>query len=261
MSTDPKLFSLLDEFDDFPYNPSLRIPPLQDPLPFIPASRPSPLEPNARVNDGTHNATAKLTSRRKALAEAKLIGENETGTSLEASIVQQNISGVLSTEESRQGQKLDNVVRLNEFVQLPKPTATAKESKPPPFRPVAVLTELHKPPPSAALFPPITPNTPSRDENLPRVDPKLFPETLVISENGSEVSGREPDSPKDDIDRDTYGPIKRAVLRPRKKWTEEETQDLLKGVMKFGPGKWKKILNDPESNFSAERTTVDLKDR
>ncbi|MCJ1393874.1 hypothetical protein MMC18_006750 [Xylographa bjoerkii] len=260
MSTDPRLFSLLDEFDDFSYSPSFRIPPLQDPLPFIPASRPSPLEPNARVNDGTHNATAKLTSRRKALAEAKLIGENDTGASYEAVIVQQNVGVVRNTEGPRKRQKVDCVTRINEFVQLPKPTATTQDAKPPPFEPVAVLTELHEPPPSAALFPPITPNHLSRDESLPKIDPRL-PEALVLPKDGSKVLGRNPCSPKDDVDRDTYGPIKRAVLRPRKKWTEEETQDLLKGVSKFGPGKWKKILNDPELNFSAERTTVDLKDR
>ncbi|MCJ1404203.1 hypothetical protein MMC11_007428 [Xylographa trunciseda] len=261
MSTDPRLFSLLEEFEDFSYSPSLRIPPLQDPLPFIPASRPSPLEPNARINDGTHNATAKLTSRRKALAEAKLIGENDTGATYEVGIAQQNAGVVLDTGGPRKRQKVDNVTRINEFVQLPKPKATAKEAKLPPFQPVAVLTELHEPPPSAALFPPITPNHPSREESLQKIDPRLFPEPLVIPNDGSKVSGRKPNPLKDDIDQDTYGPIKRAVLRPRKKWTEEETQDLLKGVSKFGPGKWKKILNDQGLNFSAERTTVDLKDR
>ncbi|MCJ1385705.1 hypothetical protein MMC17_008828 [Xylographa soralifera] len=261
MSTDPRPFSLVDEFDDSPYSSSFRIPPLQDPLPFIPTSRPSPLEPNARVNDSTHNATAKLTSRRKALAEAKLIGENDTGASYKATIVQQNVGVSLGTEAPKKKQKVDSVTRITEFVQLPKPKATAKEAKPPPFQPVAVLTELHEPPPSAALFPPITPNHPSGEEGLLKINLRLVPETLVIPRNGSTVSDQKSNSPKDDIDRDTYGPIKRAVLRPRKKWTEEETQDLLKGVSKFGPGKWKKILNDPELNFSAERTTVDLKDR
>ncbi|MCJ1435709.1 hypothetical protein MMC27_005084 [Xylographa pallens] len=261
MSTDPRLFSLLDEFDDTSYSPSFRIPPLQDPLPYTPTSRPSPLEPNARVNDNTHNTTAKLTSRRKALAEAKLIGENDTGASYEATIVQQNTGVMLSTEGSETRQKVDKVTRINEFVQLPKPTTAAKKARPPPFQPVAVLTELHEPPPSAALFPPITSTHPSREESLPKIDPRLLPETLAILRNGSKVSDRISNSPREDIDRDTYGPIKRAVLRPRKKWTEEETEDLLKGVSKFGPGKWKKILNDPELNFSAERTTVDLKDR
>ncbi|MCJ1285937.1 hypothetical protein MMC26_005279 [Xylographa opegraphella] len=261
MSTDPKLFSPVDEFEDPSYSSSFRIPPLQDPLPYITTSRPLPLEPNARVNDSSHNATAKLTSRRKALAEAKLIGENDTGHSYEATIVKQNIGVVRSIEGSEKGQQVDNVIRVNEFVQLPKPTAAVKEARPPPFQPVAVLTELHEPPPSAALFPPITSNQSSREESLPKLDPRLVPEILIIPGNRSKLSDQICNSPKEDIDQDAYGPIKRAVLRPRKKWTEEETHDLLKGVSKFGPGKWKKILNDPELYFSSERTTVDLKDR
>ena len=48
--------------------------------------------------------------------------------------------------------------------------------------------------------------------------------------------------------------------RARRKWTESETQDLLRGVQRHGVGKWKQILEDPTYNFD-ERTAVDLKDR
>ena len=45
-----------------------------------------------------------------------------------------------------------------------------------------------------------------------------------------------------------------------RKWTDEETKDLLRGVEKHGPGKWKSILDDETFSFE-HRTAVDLKDR
>lgn len=50
------------------------------------------------------------------------------------------------------------------------------------------------------------------------------------------------------------------AAKTRKKWSEEETADLVKGVSKFGIGSWKKILQHPDYNFNS-RTAVDLKDR
>ena len=261
MSTDPKPYSLLDDFDDFPYNPLLRIPPLQDPLPFTLSSRPSPLEPNARVNDGTHNATARLTSRRKALAEAKLIGDNDHSTSYEAAAAEPHALLRGDVQEPRKRQKLDNLVRPLDFVQLPKPLAKAKDSKPKPYEPVPVLNQLHEPPPSAALFPPIIPSAAKEDENLPKIDPRLFPEFTIGQSKDPYTSVPKTDTLPNESDKEQFGPVKRATLRPRRKWTEEETQDLLKGVAIHGPGKWKKILNDKNLKFSKERTTVDLKDR
>ncbi|KAF9647230.1 hypothetical protein BDM02DRAFT_2733890 [Thelephora ganbajun] len=48
--------------------------------------------------------------------------------------------------------------------------------------------------------------------------------------------------------------------RPRKKWTHEETQNLVRGCNKWGVGNWKAILKDPELVFD-NRSPVDLKDR
>ncbi|KAJ2557235.1 hypothetical protein EV175_001468, partial [Coemansia sp. RSA 1933] len=50
------------------------------------------------------------------------------------------------------------------------------------------------------------------------------------------------------------------VRRAARKWTEEETENLLKGCSKYGVGAWKKILDDPSFTFNS-RTSVDLKDR
>ncbi len=56
------------------------------------------------------------------------------------------------------------------------------------------------------------------------------------------------------------GPERVGAVRPRRKWTSQETQNLLQGVAKHGVGNWKKILGDPTYSFNA-RSGIDLKDR
>ncbi|KAG1796948.1 uncharacterized protein HD556DRAFT_260886 [Suillus plorans] len=48
--------------------------------------------------------------------------------------------------------------------------------------------------------------------------------------------------------------------KPRKKWSEEETQMLVEGCNTWGVGNWKAILKDPKLTFD-NRSPVDLKDR
>jgi len=48
--------------------------------------------------------------------------------------------------------------------------------------------------------------------------------------------------------------------KQRRKWTQEETDCLLKGVAQFGIGSWKKILECEDFTFNF-RSAVDLKDR
>ncbi|KAJ5288860.1 hypothetical protein N7478_001890 [Penicillium angulare] len=62
--------------------------------------------------------------------------------------------------------------------------------------------------------------------------------------------GTEPMSPK------TRGRSRKNL----RKWTEEETTDLLRGVVKCGIGNWTAILAQPELNFN-KRTASNLKDR
>ncbi|KAJ2340732.1 hypothetical protein GGF43_006341, partial [Coemansia sp. RSA 2618] len=50
------------------------------------------------------------------------------------------------------------------------------------------------------------------------------------------------------------------LRRAARKWSEEETENLLQGCSKYGVGAWKKILDDPNFTFN-NRTSVDLKDR
>lgn len=243
-----------DIFDDFPLHHSLRIPPLIDPLPFISATsdRPSPLEPNARVNANIDNETAKLTGRRKALAEAKPLGDGDSNDLRPLRKGRDDLRPIQKSPRKRQ--KLYDHEHLADFVQLPKPKTKVKEEKPPPFQPISVLNELHEPPPSAALFPPITPGAMLDGEDW-LLSTEIGSRSTQASEKGV-IKKRRLKETKD-------GPPPRRVShRPhRTKWSTMETECLIKGVAIYGMGKWKKILHHSEFSFEKGRTPVDLKDR
>ncbi|KAL8997011.1 MAG: hypothetical protein Q9169_003601 [Polycauliona sp. 2 TL-2023] len=233
-----------DIFDDLCPS-SLRIPPLQDPFPFPTTTdqRPSPLEPNARTNSNIDKEAAKLTGRGKALAEAKPIGESENN----------ELRPIHSTPRKRQ--KKYDAKQTPDFVQLPRPQAKVKDDNPRPFLPISVLNALHEPPPSAALFPPITPNALQVEH-----DHRLSVSSLAepVAEDNSEEHRRE--SLAKESTKKARSP-KRLYLRKRSKWSEVETRSLIKGVDKYGVGKWTKVLNDPDFYFSEGRNAIDLKDR
>ncbi|MCJ1337709.1 hypothetical protein MMC09_002992 [Bachmanniomyces sp. S44760] len=260
MSVEQQLFVTLDDFNPFYNDLSLNIPPLQDPEPTKTAGRPSPLEPNARVHGGVDTVTsiAATAARRKALAAAKSIGEPDSPpkTRKGSVIPPGRHSKDLRADGLRKTHKIQHYERVTDFVQLPRPNSKIKDEKPPPFRPVSVLNELHEPPPSAALFPPITPNASQEQQQhyLPESSPcnQASEEQLTASESGGNGNTQEDDRA-----------IKqhRNNLRPRQKWSELETKQLLEGIKIYGQGKWKKILEHPEFSFLPERTSVDLKDR
>lgn len=229
--------------DDFPFDPALRIPPLHDPFPDLSAqsTRPSPLEPNARVDDSIDNGTAKLTGRRKALAEAKPLDEPTGANDLRP--IQKN---------PRKKPKLHEHERIADFVQLPQPNAKIKNDKLPPFQPVSVLNELHEPPPSAALFPPITPKDGQGDQRRRR--------STLSRSSSREASPTAPGSaavPQEDESPST----KRTSHRSKRQWTPHESKQLAEGIEIYGFGKWKKILNHRDFSFQPGRTAVDLKDQ
>lgn len=70
---------------------------------------------------------------------------------------------------------------------------------------------------------------------------------------------QEMNQPPQDNDTSTNKARKRAT-KPRRKWSEEETNHLLLGVNRHGVGKWTSILEDPDFKFN-ERSAGDLKDR
>lgn len=249
-----------DIFDDFQAHPSLRIPPLQDPFPplSVITRRPSPLEPNARVNiDSEAN---KLTGRQRALAQAKLLGAPEH-SELDVSVTAKP-AAILEAQETehpkerpRKKQKLYDHEQIADFVQLPRPQAKLRDNKPRPFQPISVLNELHEPPPSAALFPPITPNASQEEHDQCHSGSGQLP-------SQTKDPGRPPSKKRKPRVRSTGGcTAKRTYTRERTAWTEEETDQLVKGVAIYGVGRWKSILDHPELYFRQGRTNMDLKDR
>ena len=236
-----------DIFDDSPIRSSLRIPPLQDPspAPSTKAGRPSPLEPEARVN--ISNEATELTGRRKALAQAVPLGAREPND-------QEPMETQSIQEHPRKKQKVYAHKTITDFVQLPKPQRKVKEDKPRPFRPISVLNELHEPPPSAALFPPITPSASQEEQE----DIRSNVRSVKTSKVKEHLPAKETKVKKSSSDANIS---KRVYLRQRTKWTEEETEQLVKGVAIYGMGRWKDILEHPEFTFQEGRTGMDLKDR
>lgn len=245
-----------DIFDDFQPRTSLRIPPLQDRLPqlSIISRRPSLLEPNARVN--IDSEVNKLTGRQRALAQAKHLGAPDQNE-LEIPIAAKPTANLEAQqtehpkERPRKKKKLYDHEQIADFVQLPQPQTKSREDKPRPFQPISVLNELLEPPPSAALFPPITPNA-SQEE---------LDSNAGQHPNKTNFPTRPPGKGKPRIHSTGSRTAKRTYTRERTAWTEEETDQLVKGVAIYGMGRWKSILDHPELHFREGRTNMDLKDR
>ncbi|KAL7963159.1 hypothetical protein V8C34DRAFT_267322 [Trichoderma compactum] len=113
-----------------------------------------------------------------------------------------------------------------------------------------IINGLLEPPPHVALFPPIES---SAFDDTDAGQSKLLHE-LSYSPPGPRLSP-EPDQP-------VAKPraTRKRSSKPRRKWTEEETNHLLKGVDRHGVGKWTNILDDPDYTFNS-RSAGDLKDR
>lgn len=145
-----------------------------------------------------------------------------------------------------------------DFVQLPQPLKKQKASSEMRFPPMIV--GLVQPPPNAALFPSMS--SASFDSRPHSEPPKALslgkpPELpLAVDEHHDTAMP----SPTADAERTPTGRLKRRAAKPRRKWTEEETNHLLLGVSKHGVGRWTDILEDKDFSFN-ERTAGDLKDR
>jgi hypothetical protein len=135
-----------------------------------------------------------------------------------------------------------------DFVQLPKlpkKQKSAQQVVPP------IIAGLHEPPPDPAVFPPIT--SASFD------DSETFGLGAWKDLGGSHEDRTLFPSPADPEPSNPPKP-KRRPMKPRRKWTEEETNNLLLGVSRHGVGRWTTILEDPDFHFNG-RTAGDLKDR
>ncbi|ETN46569.1 uncharacterized protein HMPREF1541_00754 [Cyphellophora europaea CBS 101466] len=175
--------------------------------------------------------------------------------------------------------------------QLPRPAQREQiVHRPAPLLP-AMVTGLHEPPPSANLLPSMdadqrsgatrsaatskiqvkdilmptdTSRSPSPARQLPSLHSKP-PHLPHLDFPPPRRASTEPTPPTTS----TSTPVSATIpstrdgskpRRIRRKWTDDETRDLLAGVRKHGVGKWKQILTDPSYTFD-ERSAVDLKDR
>lgn len=190
------------------------------------------------------------------MAEAKPLGDTESSDMRPVETSSRNDLRPIPKSPRKRQKLYDHEHVIADFVQLPKPKTSAKEDKLPPFHPVSILNELHEPPPSAALFPPITPGA-RPDEQEWKAGTEAPKKDLA---EGKPALAKKPALNKHGKN-DKPLP-KRVCLRPQRvKWSEAEISQLVKGVAIYGMGKWKKILHHPEFEFQNGRTPVDLKDR
>ena len=164
------------------------------------------------------------------------------------------LKSLAPSNTSRKRRRTGDCGVVGPFVQLPRPPSKQRTEKYPPFQPMATLSGLHEPPPNAALFPPITPSA-SQDATVGNIlnastargpGSAATENVYAAAKNHKSVSS-------------TRAATKKEPLK-RPKWTDAETDELLRGVARFGVGRWKRILHHPDFTFSA-RTAVDLKDR
>lgn len=175
---------------------------------------------------------------------------------------------------------------------LQRPTKTVERARIPPL-----LQGLHQPPPlppSDRLFPPITDGASGFEQDIRdriksanasqevRAKRKRIVDTIKVGgtkdsnvysseldKDGQELTdscnlalepGKDAASSANRDERGSTVATKATKGRKRKKWSDEETRDLLLGVSRFGIGKWKRILKCSDYKFE-DRTAVDLKDR
>jgi hypothetical protein len=179
----------------------------------------------------------------------------------------------------------------NNPLTLPKPPQLPKKPAKRPRIP-PLLQGLHQPPPlpEGRIFPPITADggsfgrkigervglrSPPRPDSYREQERGEFQTTDTSQESvdelledqrgevGKPASRCLSDKENQEHATKTTGPItaaKAKEAKKRNKWSEQETNDLLLGVSRFGIGNWKKILQCTDFTFH-QRTAVDLKDR
>lgn len=206
----------------------------------------------------------------------------------------ENLPYPFDEETPRKRARLDLQDGFGEHLHLPAPKIHKEAPKQRSFGPLAILNGLNEPPPNAALFPPIETNSaptiltrPSRDRDekrapRPREDGRrhdireiIEPITEQIGESPKVVhaegqkTSRKGDlairaktrqTPEDKSSQPSVPSNKPGTRKKQRKWTDEETFDLLRGVVRCGVGNWTAILSQPDLRF-IDRTAANLKDR
>ncbi|KAI1645840.1 uncharacterized protein F4817DRAFT_163946 [Daldinia loculata] len=267
---EPRLIHLLNESTATPRPHHAELPPIKV-LPLPKASgRLHPIGPDAGQRSEVPDTNlGQLASQSMPSLHAVVDEATITNASLRTDISQPSDRTLLSHISSQDLRMIlddtpDNIEDLGkkrrpvkeDFVQLPQPlkkqkAATQQHMFPP------IIVGLLEPPSDASLFPPISSGS---FDNRPHSEP---PQALSITkppETSEPVEEKTNPSPPSEPERTPTGKVKRRAAKPRRKWSEEETNHLLLGVSKHGVGRWTDILEDPDYRFN-DRTAGDLKDR
>ncbi|KAL2256365.1 hypothetical protein VTK26DRAFT_1781 [Humicola hyalothermophila] len=198
-------------------------------------------KPPNRADDGPNLLTASIRPLQL------LLGESESAAP--AIPLHKIVDDAPDSPREPSTKKRHRVLTTKEdFVQLPKlpkKQKSAQQIVPP------IIAGLHEPPPDAAVFPPIASASFDDNEGFNIMAWKEFssgPEDRPVQLPAIEVGKSNP--PKQ----------RRRTMKPRKRWSDEETNNLLRGVSRYGVGRWTSILEDPDFEFDG-RTAGDLKDR
>ncbi|RYP19015.1 hypothetical protein DL765_003598 [Monosporascus sp. GIB2] len=271
---EPRLIHLLNESTATPRPHHAELPPIKGLS--LPPGRPHPIEPDAgRRSDGT-DANGSQLAAQQPRPSLYLVGGDEGSATATAGQRRENASSyaadrTLLSHISSQDLRmiLDDTPDCTEdpitkkrpskedFVQLPQPLKKQKSGTQQHVFP-PIIVGLLEPPLNVALFPPISSG--SFDDR----SHSEAPQALNIAKAPEIQTGPEdkyvPSPSPDAADKTPTGKAKRRAAKPRRKWTEEETNHLLMGVSKHGVGRWTDILADKEYSFN-DRSAGDLKDR
>ncbi|OTA56816.1 hypothetical protein K449DRAFT_154031 [Hypoxylon sp. EC38] len=266
---EPRLIHLLNESTATPRPHHAELPPIKVlPLPKT-SGRLHPIEPDASQRSEVSDASLGQLASQSMPSLYSVVDEAPTNSALRNDGSYPSDRTLLSHISSQDLRMIlddtpDNVEDLGkkrrpvkeDFVQLPQPLkkqkATTQQHMFPP-----IIVGLLEPPSDASLFPPISSGS---FDNRPHSEP---PQALSITKPpdlSDPAEDRANPSPPPEPERTPTGKVKRRAAKPRRKWSEEETNHLLLGVSKHGVGRWTDILEDPEYRFN-DRTAGDLKDR
>ena len=202
--------------------------------------------------EGAHADDGPARPRKSNLSLSRLLDEPET-VELSHSLRMILDDTPESVDDLSSKKRQRALTGKEELIQLPQPLKKQKSSQQViPRQPVVppIINGLHEPPPNAAVLPPIA--SADFDDNEPL--------NLGTLKDFGTFLHEAPGSSQADADKLTATKVKRRAAKPRRKWSEEETNHLLLGVSRHGVGKWTTILEDPDFRFN-DRTAGDLKDR
>ncbi|KAH8759702.1 hypothetical protein BGZ57DRAFT_770591 [Hyaloscypha finlandica] len=267
---EPRLIALLNDAPSELYSisPSLELPPLHDPNILKASGRPLLLEPDASKRNGKPSTNLQLAPKHKPLippldddettqkgSEAKQKHGKSAADRTLGNSSPQSLRKILDNDTNTTvaiTSKKRNIVETSkdDFVQLPQPPKKQKAAKqvvPP------IIIGLFEPPPQAALFPPIASSS-FHDSHGRNSLNTVLPKVTELKDDSRK------DSSNDKKAESSQTKARKKDVRPRKKWTEEETAHLLLGVHTHGVGNWTDILEDSSYSFNG-RSAIDLKDR